>query len=124
MCEYGSCRVEWDAKGIRGCGSKRYCDEHRPLVRKATAARYYQRNKPAFKERQKNWQSKNLEQFRETQLKYREKNRQSLRDKSLVRYRQTHTMLKVKTSEEKLAIRRRQYAEKKSLLRGTSKDTQ
>jgi hypothetical protein len=38
MCQYGTCRVEWDFK-LSGKGARKYCEEHVKIARKA-----YQKN--------------------------------------------------------------------------------
>ena len=80
QCAWDGCEVQWDAKGERGCGNKKWCDKHRPLVLKRSRANYYQNNKEAFKRRQTEWNLVNREQYLKQQQGYRDKNREIINE--------------------------------------------
>jgi hypothetical protein len=49
MCNYGSCREEWPAKGDSGSGARKYCKEHVIPARKEYQSRRYYALKPPKK---------------------------------------------------------------------------
>jgi hypothetical protein len=82
QCAWEGCEVQWDAKGERGCGKKKWCDKHKLLVLQQYRKKYYQNNKTAFKRRQTEWNLGNRERYLECQAVYRDKNRERINEKA------------------------------------------
>jgi len=49
MCAYGSCRVEFYAKGDSGAAKRKYCDEHKIIARKEYQRKRYLESRPPKK---------------------------------------------------------------------------
>jgi len=114
QCAWEGCEVQWDAKGERGCGNKKWCDKHRPLVLKRSRAKYYQNNKQAFSMRQKKYNEENREQYLKQQQEYRDRNRERINEKARKYYHahKKERMKKYSLSKEYITARNLRYYRK------------
>jgi hypothetical protein len=125
QCAWDGCEVQWDAKGERGNGNKKWCDKHKLLVLQQYRKKYYQNNKAAFKRRQTEWNLGNRERYLECQAVYRDKNREIINEKARKYYhaRKQERINKYSTTKEYVKAKNlRHYHENREAIKAKRRE--
>lgn len=76
FCAYPGCEKYWDAKGDRGCGNKKWCEEHRLEIQRKGGREYYHKNKERCLMTSAKWRKENPEKRRAAQKSWYQNNKE------------------------------------------------